>query len=191
MIRIAHITLSINEGVIWLETAPPRLVPSAENFPVCYRFFQNFIVDTSAFIYIYGGDVVYILVYVDDIIVTGSSNYLTSGFIDMLANRFSLKDPKDLSYFLGIEATRTFAGLHLMQRKYIIDFLVKTYMLDAKQVAMPMALTPKLTLYFGTPLDDLKLIHHLHYMHFLMWTGRVTTMTSSPQTPTSSILAHL
>lgn len=114
----------------------------------------NSMADTYVFIYIHGAHVVYILVYVDDIIVTGSSSSLVRGSIHVLASRFSLKEPTDISYFLGVEATRTPSGLHLMQRKYIIDLLTKMNMLDAKSATTPMPVSPKLTLTSGHAISD-------------------------------------
>lgn len=76
---------------------------------------HNSLADTSKFIYINGPNIVYILVYVDDIVITASSLSLLDGVIHVLATLFSLKDPANLCYFLGVEATRTSHGLHLMQ----------------------------------------------------------------------------
>lgn len=115
---------------------------------------KNLVADTSVFEYINGNHLVYILVYVDDIIITGNSNMLVIGVIQVLATRFSLKEPNDLNYFVGVEATRTSAGFHLMQNKYIIDLLTKTKMLDAKPVTTPMAVSAKLTLRSGTAIAD-------------------------------------
>ena len=112
------------------------------------------VADTSIFVYINRNHLVYIPVYVDDIIITGSSNMLVIGVIQVLATRFSLKEPKDLNYFLGVEATRTSAGLHLMQRKYIIDLLLNTKMLDAKPVTTLMTVSQNLTLQSGTTIAD-------------------------------------
>ncbi|WZZ35211.1 hypothetical protein YC2023_018612 [Brassica napus] len=114
----------------------------------------NLVADTSVFVYINRNHLVYIPVYVDDIIITGSSNMLVIGVIQVLATRFSLKEPKDLNYFLGVEATRTSAGLHLMQRKYIIDLLLNTKMLDAKPVTTLMTVSQNLTLQSGTTIAD-------------------------------------
>lgn len=101
--------------------------------------FRNSVAYTSLFIYKQDHHHVYILVYVDDIIVTGSDKLLVDRIISNLGTRFSLKDLGDLSYFLGIECTRNNRGLHLMQRKYICDILAKTKMTDAKPVSTPMA----------------------------------------------------
>ena len=116
--------------------------------------FYNYVADTSIFIYIRPGCGLYFLVYVDDIIVTGSSTALVMEFISVLSTRFSLKEPTDITYFVGIEAIPTAQGLHLMQRKYILDLLGRTNMLDANTVTTPMATSPKLVLTSGTSLDD-------------------------------------
>lgn len=74
--------------------------------------------------------------------------------MSLLATRFSVKDPEDLNYFLGIEAHRTAAGMHLTQRRYILDLLQRCNMSDAKPVSTPMSTSPKLTAKSGTPLSD-------------------------------------
>lgn len=116
--------------------------------------FRNSLSDTSLFILKHNGDYVYLLVYVDDILVTGGSPTLVQQIIDAIARKFSIKDMGNLGYFLGIEAIRSSRGLHLMQRKYIIDLLTKTNMLNAKHVPTPLPSSPKLTVKSGTPLSD-------------------------------------
>ncbi|XP_010418779.1 PREDICTED: uncharacterized protein LOC104704374 [Camelina sativa] len=69
--------------------------------------FRNSLAETSLFIKKSGSVYVYVLVYVDDILVTGNSSAHIAQTLDSFAARFSIKDPTDLSYFLGVEATRT------------------------------------------------------------------------------------
>ena len=87
-----------------------------------------------------------------------------------LAARFSIKDHVDLHYFLGIEATQTTTGLHLMQRKYINDLLPRVNMLEAKPVITPLPSSPKLSLNSGTPLQDAtmyrSIVGSLQYLSF-------------------------
>lgn len=104
--------------------------------------FKNSLSDTSLFILHQKDVLVYVLVYVDDILITGNKRPAVEQVITNLANRFSIKDMGNLSYFLGIEAMRTSQGLHLNQRKYIKDLLIKMNMHDAKPVATPMASSP-------------------------------------------------
>lgn len=47
-------------------------------------------------------DIVIILIFVDDIIITGSSNTMLSDFIFRLTSQFFLKDLDGLSYFLSV-----------------------------------------------------------------------------------------
>lgn len=97
--------------------------------------FQNSLSDTSFFVLQHQEILVYVLVYVDDIVIMGNNTNAVELVIKNLANRFSIKDMDNLSYFLVIEVRRTKHGLHLNQRKYIYDLLTKMNMHDAKPVA--------------------------------------------------------
>lgn len=83
--------------------------------------FKNSLADTSLFTLQLGKEFIYLLVYVDDILITGSTIPGIQRILTLLAERFSVKDLEDLNYFLGLEAHRTEEGLHLSQRKYIIN----------------------------------------------------------------------
>ncbi|RVW56684.1 Retrovirus-related Pol polyprotein from transposon RE1 [Vitis vinifera] len=63
--------------------------------------FQSSRADTSLFIFHTASDILILLVYVDDILVTGSSPTLVSHFISYLSAKFALRDLGPLSYFLG------------------------------------------------------------------------------------------
>jgi len=88
--------------------------------------------DYSLFTYNTDTICVFVLVYVDDIIVTGSNKEAIHHFIDQLKKEFQVKDLGELSYFFGIEALRNQDDLHLRQAKYITDLLDNTGMIGAK-----------------------------------------------------------
>lgn len=115
---------------------------------------MNSVADTSLFIKRTGSLVLYVFVYVDDMLITGSNRSEIAALIATLNSRFSLKDLGEVKYFLGIELFRTATGLHLRQQKYISDLLQKTNMSTAKQVSTPMSPTPKLSLKSGTFLEN-------------------------------------
>ena len=71
--------------------------------------------DTSLFYYRRGKLVMFVLVYVDDIIVAISSHEATGALLEDLEQEFALKDLGDLHYFLGIEVQRSRDGLKLSQ----------------------------------------------------------------------------
>jgi histone deacetylase 1/2 len=70
-----------------------------------------------------------------------------------LRQSFPVKDLGKLDYFLGLEVKHQSDGLHLSQRKYIVDLLARINMTQAKPVCMPMAAADKLSRYVGTPLS--------------------------------------
>ncbi|XP_019093189.1 PREDICTED: uncharacterized protein LOC109129419 [Camelina sativa] len=115
---------------------------------------MNSVADASLFILRTRIAYVYILVYVDDIIITGLSLAEITRITTLFAAKFSLKQLGNLSYFLGMEATHTPAGLLLTQTKFITDILRKAKMFHAKPVATPMSSSDILTLAIGTVLSD-------------------------------------
>ena len=64
-----------------------------------------------------------ILVYVDDLIISGTNEVVVQRFKDYLNQCFHMKDLAKLKYFLGIEVSRNFEGLFLCQRKYALDIV--------------------------------------------------------------------
>ncbi|XP_049350413.1 uncharacterized protein LOC125815055 [Solanum verrucosum] len=77
----------------------------------------------------------YVLVYVDDLIITGSDSDFITTFIYILDQQFSLKDLGSLNYFLGIEVSPSSNGIILSQSRYIRDLLCRTNMADAKPIS--------------------------------------------------------
>ena len=77
----------------------------------------------ASLFFFYKGLTLYLLVYVDDIILTGSDPPLLTQFIARLSVEFAVKYLSKLSYFTGLEITCTADGLFLGQNKYARDFL--------------------------------------------------------------------
>ena len=71
--------------------------------------------DTSLFFYNKGQVTIFVLVYVDDIIVASSTKESTGALLNDLAKEFALKDLGDLHYFLGIEVNKVQDGIVLTQ----------------------------------------------------------------------------
>jgi hypothetical protein len=61
---------------------------------------------------------IYLLVYMDDIVVASSSSQIVAALLRDLGNEFALKDLGELSYFLGIEVSKLKYGVILSQEKY-------------------------------------------------------------------------
>ncbi|BBH05359.1 transposable element gene [Prunus dulcis] len=75
-----------------------------------------------------------LIIYVDDMIVTGDDQTEIQSLHKYMASEFEMKSLGDLKYFLGIEVARSKHGIFLSQRKYILDLLAETGMLDCKPI---------------------------------------------------------
>ncbi|XP_022024221.1 uncharacterized mitochondrial protein AtMg00810-like [Helianthus annuus] len=81
----------------------------------------------------------YLLVYVDDLILTGNHSSTILSFISCLNKEFAIKDLGKLNYFLGLEVTYTQNGIFVNQSKYALDILTRANMLDAKPAPTPLS----------------------------------------------------
>lgn len=127
----------LNKALYGLKEAPRAWYTELKTYILSLGF-RNSMADASLFFLHDRGVVIFILIYVDDIVVTGNSLSRIRDIINTFSRRFSLKDLDDLGYFLGIEVLRTSQGIHLSQRKYICDLLHCTNMTHAKPVPTPM-----------------------------------------------------
>lgn len=93
--------------------------------------------DHTLFIRHSQGKITALIIYVDDMIVTGNDYDSISRLQKYLASEFEMKKLGDLKYFLGIEVARSKHGIFLSQRKYILDLLSETGMLGCKPVNTP------------------------------------------------------
>jgi hypothetical protein len=105
--------------------------------------------DISLFIYIKASITIYVLVYVDDIIVVSSSSCAVDALHANLKNDFALKDLGNLHYFLGIEVKHTSDGLLLTQEKYSSDLLRHIGMMACKEATTPLSTSTKLSTHGG------------------------------------------
>ncbi|KAB2628036.1 hypothetical protein D8674_032831 [Pyrus ussuriensis x Pyrus communis] len=78
-----------------------------------------------------------LIIYVDDMIITGDDCDEISRLQRNLAAEFEMKNLGDLKYFLGVEVARSSKGIFLSQRKYVLDLLKETGMLGCKPVDTP------------------------------------------------------
>ena len=109
--------------------------------------------DTSLFIYNKLNTSIFVLIYVDDIIVTSSSDEAITALLKDLSTYFALKDLGNLHYFLGIEVKKHDDGLHLSQKKYATDLVKKAGLQGCKPSPTPLSSSEKLSLTEGTPLS--------------------------------------
>ena len=73
--------------------------------------------------------IVVILVYVDDIVITGSDSALLGQLKTHLSESFHMKDLGSLTYFLGLEVHHSPSGISLNQHKYASDHRMSNFVM--------------------------------------------------------------
>ncbi|XP_019161168.1 PREDICTED: uncharacterized protein LOC109157783 [Ipomoea nil] len=103
--------------------------------------FKSSKTDVSLFYYASGVARVYLLAYVDDIIMMGNDSTLVDTILQRLAFTFKIRDLGSPGFFLGIETVSSTSGMFLSQRRYMIDLLGRSGMVDCKPLTTPAAVT--------------------------------------------------
>lgn len=88
-----------------------------------------------------------LIIYVDDMIVTGNDDVERKALQAHLSREFEMKDLGPLQYFLGIEVLRSKQGMFLSQRKYTLDLLTEVGMSGCKPCDTPAAEKVKLGIF--------------------------------------------
>jgi hypothetical protein len=94
--------------------------------------------DPALFVHVSPKGRTLLLLYVDDMLITGDNSDHISHVKKHLSKEFQMSDLGPLSYFLGIEVHQTPKGFYLSQSKYIQDLLDRSGLTDTRTVATPM-----------------------------------------------------
>ena len=92
-------------------------------------------------------NVTMLIVYVDDMIITGNYEEEITRLQKELATEFEMKNSGGLKHFLGIEVAKSKQGIFLSQRKYVLDILTEVGMLERKPVDTPIVQNHRLREY--------------------------------------------
>lgn len=106
------------------------------------------------FILSHGNTKIYLLVNVDDIVITASKSSIMDNLIHAIGTAFPVRDLGRLSFFLGLEIDYTSDGILLSQTKYIKNLLTRSNLLQAKPMSSPMASSLKLSKFDVPDFDD-------------------------------------
>ncbi|CAL1360108.1 unnamed protein product [Linum trigynum] len=110
--------------------------------------------DPSLFTFCHGDIFLVALIYVDDIILGGTSLPTIQRVKDFLHQQFSIKDLGTLKYFLGVEVSRSKQGIVLTQRKYALDILADSGVQGSRPSLFPIEQNHHLSRLDGPPASD-------------------------------------
>ncbi|CAM8978512.1 unnamed protein product [Rhodiola kirilowii] len=116
--------------------------------------FQQSLHDYSLFTYEVDDVFLILLVYVDDVVLTGTCTKMIHRVKQFIHDAFKIKDLGLLKFFLGIEVARSESGIFINQRKYALDLLHDAGLLGCKPSIIPMDTKHKLSLSTSELLTD-------------------------------------
>ncbi|RVW52300.1 Retrovirus-related Pol polyprotein from transposon RE1 [Vitis vinifera] len=116
---MAHGILFLYLLEVYMEQ-PPGFVAQGESGLVC-KLRRSIWLETVS-----SGMCIYLVVYVDDIVITDSDQEGIQRLKQHLFNHFQTKDLGKLKYFLGLEIAQSSSGVVMSQRKYVLDILEET-----------------------------------------------------------------
>lgn len=136
--RPDHVCL-LHKAIYGLKQAPRAWFGKFSAFLLNFGF-KCSVKDPSLFIYHQGGTTIFLLLYVDDMVLTGNDTSVMKKLLQYLSSEFRMKDMGPLSYFLGIQVRYTPTGLFLNQEKYASELLQTAGMLDCAPMPTPLPL---------------------------------------------------
>lgn len=162
-----HHICRLRRTIYGLKQASHEWYKALKTFLLQYGF-KSSVADSALFIYHSAGIIIYFMVYVDDIVLTGNNVSSVNKFVACLNQKFSLKDLGPLHHFLGVEVIPTNSGLFLSQAKHVSDLLTQHHLDGAKEMITPMSATSNLVLHDGSqsidPTSYRKLVGGLQYL---------------------------
>lgn len=127
----------LQRSLYGLKQSPRCWFDRPSTFLISCDFFCS-LADPSLFVRHSAQGTLILLVYVDDMLITGSSTILVHSFIQTLSHEFSIKDLGPVHHFLGIEISTTSKGLQLSQAHYALTILERSKMIDCKPMSTPL-----------------------------------------------------
>ena len=117
--------------------------------------------DSALFLYRTDKCLILLLLFVDDMIITGDDLSGIQELKDFLSQQFEMKDLGHLSYFQGLEITHSTDGLYITQAKYASELLSQAGLTDSKTIDTPVELNAHLTPSEEKPLSNPSLYKRL------------------------------
>lgn len=161
----------LKKAIYGLRQAPRAWFDKFSDFVIEFGFQCSF-PDPSLFIYHHSSDVIYLLLYVDDMLLTVNNPALIEKLLESLNTVFRMKDMGPVHYFLGVQVHHQAEGLFLNQSKYAQDLLVAAGMRDC--TPMPTPLPIKLNDLHGQD-EIFKMKYSLIQVTFGAWLGSSST----------------
>ncbi|KAF5820342.1 putative RNA-directed DNA polymerase [Helianthus annuus] len=140
-----HFVCRLKKSLYGLKQAPRAWYTRFANYIISHGF-RSSACDNSLFVYNRdSSNIAYLLLYVDDIVITASNNTLLHNIIATLSKEFAMTDLGRLHHFLGIQVSQQSHGIFLSQAQYAKDIIARASMSACKPCTTPVDLSSKLS----------------------------------------------
>ncbi|PKU87980.1 Retrovirus-related Pol polyprotein from transposon TNT 1-94 [Dendrobium catenatum] len=157
----------LHKALYGLKQAPRQWFRKLTEFLLHFGF-QFSRVDPSLLVYNRTTTQLYLLIYVDDLLLTGNDSSIINSLLQQLQANFDLKQLGQASLFLGIQITYTATGAFLHQSHYARDILIAAGLQDSKPASTPISpsgtRTAPLLKPYDNPTQFRQLAGSLHYL---------------------------
>jgi hypothetical protein len=130
----------LSKALYELKQAPQAWYARLKTFLLDHGYVMGS-VDKTRLTLKHDNDFLLLQIYVDDIILGGSSHALMSSFKEMMENKFQMCLMGELTFFLGIQVKQTKQGTCIHQTKYTKDLMKKFNVAKLNPVSTPMSTT--------------------------------------------------
>jgi hypothetical protein len=126
----------LNKYLCGLKKAPRAWYAKMDNFLIATGV-SRLHSDPNVYTKKVGSHIIILIIYVDDLILTGSDPKLLNHVKTSLKKKFEMTDVGFLHYFIGLQVLQTNEGIFLSQSKYACDLLRRFHMDDCKPTPSP------------------------------------------------------
>ena len=155
-----HLVCKLHKALYGLKQSPRAWYARLHAALLAWGLIQS-LSDPNLYFAHIGSHTVALLVYVDDILLTGSDSGLISQLKTHLQQQFKTNDLGPISRYLGVQFDRTATGLHMHQRQYALSILQLFHMQDCKPSLTPLPEGLSLSKHSDTPPVDATLYRML------------------------------
>ena len=132
----------------------PRAMFAKFDSTISQHGFSGSSFNTALFLRRFGHDITILLLYVDDMIITGDDMQGIQNLKNFLGRQFEMKDLSPLNYFLGLEVSSSADGYYLTQTKYTYSLISRASITGSKIVDTPIEYNCHLNSHYGESLSD-------------------------------------
>eukprot|EP00253_Pinus_taeda_P029567 PITA_29567 len=150
----------LKKSLYGLKQAPRAWYAKMDSFLLESGFSRCFS-DNTVYTKEVGNSLIILVLYVDDLILTGSDPNLINHVKSSLKKKFEMTDLGHLHYFLGLQVLQSKEGISLSQSKYACDILRHFHMEDCKPAPSPFQSGVKLFVSCTSPEVDATLYRQL------------------------------